>query len=226
MIREKRKMITLPIAPLNKYLVFWKTKQEIFKRKKKSHTRERERERERERGFWVLKSKSLNIFSSSTRSFKPSVAAYKKRRENSDEQSKQRCLPFSDLRERKREADTVYVRACWERERERMSGRGGGGGGGGVNNNNGKGNTGISGIPAASRKMVQSLKEIVNCPEPEIYAMLKECNMDPNEAVNRLLSQGLFFCFFGSQWSLGIRFLLLDWQIFYCLGSWIWLWPI
>jgi hypothetical protein len=97
-----------------------------------------------------------------------------------------------------------------ERERERMSGRGGGGGGGGVNNNNGKGNTGISGIPAASRKMVQSLKEIVNCPEPEIYAMLKECNMDPNEAVNRLLSQGLFFCFFGSQWSLGIRFLLLD----------------
>jgi hypothetical protein len=25
---------------------------------------------------------------------------------------------------------------------------------------------------------------------------------------------------------LGIRFLLLDWQIFYCLGSWIWLWPI
>ncbi|KAJ6893798.1 hypothetical protein NC652_027770 [Populus alba x Populus x berolinensis] len=74
-----------------------------------------------------------------------------------------------------------------------MSGRGGGGGGGGgVNNNNGKGNTGISGIPAASRKMVQSLKEIVNCPEPEIYAMLKECNMDPNEAVNRLLSQDPF----------------------------------
>ncbi|KAJ6775893.1 RNA polymerase II DEGRADATION FACTOR-LIKE PROTEIN (DUF1296) [Salix koriyanagi] len=69
-----------------------------------------------------------------------------------------------------------------------MSGRGGGR----VNNNNGKGNIGISGIPAASRKMVQSLKEIVNCPEPEIYAMLKECNMDPNEAVNRLLSQGLF----------------------------------
>ncbi|XP_034932445.1 uncharacterized protein [Populus alba] len=68
-----------------------------------------------------------------------------------------------------------------------MSGRGGG-----VNNNNGKGNTGISGIPAASRKMVQSLKEIVNCPEPEIYAMLKECNMDPNEAVNRLLSQDPF----------------------------------
>ncbi|KAJ6301938.1 hypothetical protein OIU77_016111 [Salix suchowensis] len=69
-----------------------------------------------------------------------------------------------------------------------MSGRGGGR----ANNNNGKGNIGISGIPAASRKMVQSLKEIVNCPEPEIYAMLKECNMDPNEAVNRLLSQDPF----------------------------------
>ena len=46
-------------------------------------------------------------------------------------------------------------------------------------------------IPGAARKMVQSLKEIVNCPENEIYAMLKDCNMDPNEAVNRLLSQGL-----------------------------------
>ncbi|KAG5540832.1 hypothetical protein RHGRI_020912 [Rhododendron griersonianum] len=38
--------------------------------------------------------------------------------------------------------------------------------------------------------MVQSLKEIVNCPESEIYAMLKECNIDPNVAVNRLLSEG------------------------------------
>lgn len=47
-------------------------------------------------------------------------------------------------------------------------------------------------IPAASKKMVQSLKEIVNCPEVEIYSMLKECNMDPNEAVNRLLSQDPF----------------------------------
>ncbi|KAF2282814.1 hypothetical protein GH714_043105 [Hevea brasiliensis] len=55
-----------------------------------------------------------------------------------------------------------------------------------------KGSSGISGIPAGSRKMVQSLKEIVNCPESEIYAMLKECNMDPNEAVNRLLSQDPF----------------------------------
>lgn len=72
-----------------------------------------------------------------------------------------------------------------------MSGRGGGGGGGGAVGSNGKGNTGISGIPAGSRKMVQSLKEIVNnCTEQEIYAMLKDCNMDPNESVNRLLAQG------------------------------------
>ncbi|GMI93530.1 hypothetical protein like AT1G29370 [Hibiscus trionum] len=71
-----------------------------------------------------------------------------------------------------------------------MSGKGGGGG----NNGLGKGNnnTGLSGIPPGSRKMVQSLKEIVNCPEPEIYAALKDCNMDPNEAVNRLLSQDPF----------------------------------
>lgn len=40
------------------------------------------------------------------------------------------------------------------------------------------------------KKMVQSLKEIVNCPEPEIYSVLKDCNMDPNEAVQRLLSLG------------------------------------
>ncbi|KAK8477711.1 hypothetical protein V6N12_063944, partial [Hibiscus sabdariffa] len=75
-----------------------------------------------------------------------------------------------------------------------MSGKGGGGGSGGGNNGLGKGNTntGLSGIPPASRKMVQSLKEIVNCPESEIYATLKECNMDPNEAVNRLLSQDTF----------------------------------
>lgn len=55
----------------------------------------------------------------------------------------------------------------------------------------------VNQVPTSSKKMIQNLKEIVNCPEAEIYAMLKECNMDPNEAVNRLLSQGLFpliFC--------------------------------
>ncbi|XP_076949622.1 uncharacterized protein LOC143622309 isoform X2 [Bidens hawaiensis] len=57
----------------------------------------------------------------------------------------------------------------------------------GNNNNN---------IPAACRKMVESLKEIVNggggLSDAEIYAALKDSNMDPNEAVNRLLSQDPF----------------------------------
>ncbi|XP_019190184.1 PREDICTED: uncharacterized protein LOC109184614 isoform X4 [Ipomoea nil] len=57
--------------------------------------------------------------------------------------------------------------------------------------NNGGGGVGM--IPAGSRKMVESLKEIVsNYSDYEIYAVLKECNMDPNEAVNRLLSQDPF----------------------------------
>ncbi|CAH8377779.1 unnamed protein product [Eruca vesicaria subsp. sativa] len=51
---------------------------------------------------------------------------------------------------------------------------------------------GTSDTPSWSRKMVQSLKEIVTCPDAEIYAVLKDCNMDPNEAVNRLLSQDPF----------------------------------
>ncbi|ESQ26984.1 hypothetical protein EUTSA_v10027613mg [Eutrema salsugineum] len=50
-------------------------------------------------------------------------------------------------------------------------------------------NTGVS---ASSRKVVQSLKEIVNCSDLEIYVMLVECDMDPDETVNRLLSQDTF----------------------------------
>ncbi|XP_022569519.1 uncharacterized protein LOC111212305 isoform X3 [Brassica napus] len=55
----------------------------------------------------------------------------------------------------------------------------------------GGGRKGNNDIPSGCRKIVESLKEIVNSPEAEIYAMLKECNMDPNEAVHRLLSQAL-----------------------------------
>ncbi|XP_030480450.2 uncharacterized protein LOC115697538 isoform X1 [Cannabis sativa] len=71
-----------------------------------------------------------------------------------------------------------------------MSGKGGNNGKGIISSNS----SGIlSSIPPASRKIVQSLKEIVNnCTEQEIYAMLKDCNMDPNEAVNRLLAQDPF----------------------------------
>lgn len=97
-----------------------------------------------------------------------------------------------------------------------MSGKGGGGG-----SNGGKGTIGISAIPPASRKMVQSLKEIVhNCTEQEIYAMLKDCNMDPNEAVNRLLAQGLFLFsifFLKKFWVLVLVMVDGFWE-FLCLG--------
>lgn len=86
----------------------------------------------------------------------------------------------SDLIQRERYRET-------EPTTEKMSGVKIIGGGGKKSYN------GVSDIPTGSRKMVQSLKEIVNCPEAEIYAVLKDCNMDPNEAVNRLLSQGLSF---------------------------------
>ncbi|XWS41038.1 hypothetical protein CRYUN_Cryun17cG0046700 [Craigia yunnanensis] len=58
---------------------------------------------------------------------------------------------------------------------------GGGAGGGGQ-------------IPASFKKVVQNLKEIVNnnCTDSEIYAVLRDCNMDPNDAVQRLLSQDTF----------------------------------
>ncbi|OMO49656.1 UBA-like protein, partial [Corchorus capsularis] len=65
------------------------------------------------------------------------------------------------------------------------SGRGGGGGAGGGG--------GVQ-IPASVKKVVQNLKEIVdnNCTDSEIYAVLRDCNMDPNDAVQRLLSQDTF----------------------------------
>ncbi|XP_019461473.1 PREDICTED: uncharacterized protein LOC109360792 isoform X2 [Lupinus angustifolius] len=66
-----------------------------------------------------------------------------------------------------------------------MSGKGG--------NNGGVGHINGGGIPASSRKMVQNLKEIVkDMSDLEIYATLKDSNMDPDEAVNRLLSQDPF----------------------------------
>ncbi|KAK7305012.1 hypothetical protein VNO77_42910 [Canavalia gladiata] len=47
-------------------------------------------------------------------------------------------------------------------------------------------------VPATVKKVVQSVKEIVNCTEQEIYVVLKECDMDPNRAVERLLAQDTF----------------------------------
>jgi hypothetical protein len=69
----------------------------------------------------------------------------------------------------------------------RMSGSGSGSGGGGARGQSGP-------VPASARKLVQGLKEIVNRPDAEIYAALRECGMDPDEAVSRLLCQGSISC--------------------------------
>ncbi|KAL5225917.1 hypothetical protein ABZP36_012556 [Zizania latifolia] len=44
-------------------------------------------------------------------------------------------------------------------------------------------------VSVVLRKLVQSLKGIMNGPEAEIYVALRDCGMDPDEAVSRLLSQ-------------------------------------
>ncbi|KAG6469659.1 hypothetical protein ZIOFF_070589 [Zingiber officinale] len=47
-------------------------------------------------------------------------------------------------------------------------------------------------IPAGVRRTIQNIKEIAgNHSDEEIYAMLKECSMDPNETTQKLLLQGL-----------------------------------
>ncbi len=65
---------------------------------------------------------------------------------------------------------------------------GGGGGGGSVK------------IPPSAMEVVRSLKEIVENSDDEIYATLKECNMDLNETAQRLLNQGVIAltCFFSA----------------------------
>ena len=46
-------------------------------------------------------------------------------------------------------------------------------------------------IPNNVRKTIQNIKEITgNHSEDEIYAMLKDCSMDPNETAQKLLLQG------------------------------------
>ncbi|KAL0919474.1 hypothetical protein M5K25_011569 [Dendrobium thyrsiflorum] len=48
-------------------------------------------------------------------------------------------------------------------------------------------------IPNNTKKMIQNIKEIAaNHSDEEIYAMLKECSMDPNETVHKLLYQDTF----------------------------------
>ncbi|KAL4185771.1 hypothetical protein AMTRI_Chr10g232330 [Amborella trichopoda] len=53
--------------------------------------------------------------------------------------------------------------------------------------------SGGASIPSSVRKMIQNIKEIAgNHHDDEIYAMLKECNMDPNETTQKLLLQDTF----------------------------------
>ncbi|KAK6230057.1 hypothetical protein QUC31_001575 [Theobroma cacao] len=65
-----------------------------------------------------------------------------------------------------------------------MSSKGGGGGGGG---RGGEG-SGVS-IPDNAKKTIQSIREITGKQhsDEEIYAVLKECSMDPNESAQKLL---------------------------------------
>ncbi|EEF30185.1 conserved hypothetical protein [Ricinus communis] len=45
-------------------------------------------------------------------------------------------------------------------------------------------------IPSNVRKTIQDIKEITgNHSEEEIYAMLRDCSMDPNETAQKLLLQ-------------------------------------
>lgn len=48
-------------------------------------------------------------------------------------------------------------------------------------------------MPPSAKKLVQNLKEVINknCTDTEVYAVLLDCNMDPDDAIQRLLSQGL-----------------------------------
>jgi hypothetical protein len=88
-------------------------------------------------------------------------------------------------------------------------------GGGGSQVIEGAGGTQI--LSARVRKTIQSIKEIVgNHSELDIYAALKETDMDPNETAQKLLNQGLFFSshnfvylFFGFVLVIGLFVVLL-----------------
>ncbi|XP_047269018.1 GBF-interacting protein 1-like isoform X3 [Capsicum annuum] len=85
----------------------------------------------------------------------------------------------------------IYIEVCIYIERESCRV------GGGVvkttmSSNNKRGGARVS-IPSSVRKTIQNIKEITgNHSEDEIYAMLKECSMDPNETAQKLLFQDTF----------------------------------
>ena len=48
-------------------------------------------------------------------------------------------------------------------------------------------------IPAAVRPTIKNIKEIAgNHTDEEVYAALRECDMDPNETAQKLLHQGIY----------------------------------
>lgn len=71
-------------------------------------------------------------------------------------------------------------------------------------------------IPSSVRKTIQNIKEITgNHGDEEIYAMLKECGMDPNETAQKLLHQGTGFCslYLSRLISIAVFFNLLLWSM-------------
>ena len=68
-----------------------------------------------------------------------------------------------------------------------MSNKGGGGGG----RSGGEG-SGVS-IPDNAKKTIESIREITGKQhsDEEIYAVLKECSLDPNETAQKLLFLGI-----------------------------------
>ncbi|PNX66080.1 flocculation protein flo11-like, partial [Trifolium pratense] len=75
-------------------------------------------------------------------------------------------------------------------------------------------------ISTGVKKTIQNIKEITgNHSDDEIYAMLKECSMDPNETAQKLLFQG--FVWFFESVSVELGFWGLKWGPFgmkFCLA--------
>lgn len=69
-------------------------------------------------------------------------------------------------------------------------------------------------MPNNVKKMIQNIKEITgnNYSEDEIYSMLKECSMDPNQTTHNLLSMGIFILLY---FFFSFFFKVLVCQIFY-----------
>lgn len=62
-----------------------------------------------------------------------------------------------------------------------------------------RGSRGLSrvSIPVITRETIKNIKEIAgNHSDDEVYAVLRECSMDPNETAHKLLFQGQFLDLF------------------------------